>query len=734
MTLSDYPSASPSTAPLPGTLSEAVPPVDLVGGLYTLLVDSLPVALDGFCKQPLAKFQWKSRAASGAVGQLDVSLEKVNRSAKAGAAQLRLDFQCTPKSGTPVLVEMTVAPFRLSKQGTLHYRVTLGGGVRHWQCAINDDGELIAESGFARPKGLAALEHLGTVWFGNQQDATKHGIAAGVERVDSAMVHPLLGTFWPRFNLAVKTREWGLARAPEISVGDALSINADEWAASVLVFCLWTMLLRTLTEPDEAIPFDELVNPQAKGLPPAEFYWPRRSVDLTAPDVQHALQQEGLVIPWHVIEASCAALNAGKHVIFTGPPGCGKSKLSGVLASLATGREPLMVTASPAWTSGDLIGRYFPRRDGNGLEFRPGFFLRVIDEGNRWLVIDEFNRANIDECFGELFSVLADDVVELPFDEELGAKTGDAGVTPVGAVRIVPARRGARVAEASATHASTVDYAVGPAFRLIGTMNDADRSNLHQLSFALLRRFHIIRVEAPAAAEVERIIDTAIKRAREELVLDTLAYRLTRKGKQAKSLALEMVTAKLKELFARDLTKRKTRTYTDLVQERVVGLATVQDIIRFVAEGIRGSSQGKDANQVQTDQLNDDVKLEEHAQGTCASFLAIGLALSVFPQLDALTPDMRRAAVKHIIDVFQPKDAPPILMRRVEAAGPESEAGLRLALIEHTDPTEYDVDHDRHVSIAEFLVEELCQHYRGTEEARDFSRLLGENTAETLEP
>ncbi len=429
-----------------------------------------------------------------------------------------------------------------------------------------------------------------------------------------------------------------------------------------------------------------------------------------------------------MIETTCAALNTGKHVIFTGPPGCGKSKLSGVLAGLATGREPLMVTASPAWSSGDLVGRYFPRRDGHGLEFKPGFFLKAIDEGNRWLVIDEFNRANIDECFGELFSVLADDVVELPFEEELAGTTTEAGAGQYGPVRILPARRGTRAAEGGAAHSNTVDYAVGPAFRLIGTMNDADRSSLHQLSFALLRRFHIIRVEAPAAGEVEKVIKSAMKRATEDLVLESVAYRLTRKGKRAIALELEGALPELCDLFARDLSKRRERTYTDLVQERVVGLATVQDIVRFVAEGIRGPSQGKDPAQVATDHLDDTFgSLADHARATGASFLAIAVALSVFPQLDALTADARLAAVKHIVSVFHPRGEKPTLMRRLEAGDVNGETGLKLALIDHTEPTEYDFDGDKKVSIAEFLVEELCQQYRGTEEAAEFRRLLSEN-------
>ncbi len=726
------PAAMPSAVPSGQHQTELPPSVEGIDQLYSALVDRLPDALDAFCKQPLAKFQWRSRAASGASGQLAVSLNEVRRSARAGSGQLTLDFECTPQVGQPVVVSMILAPFRQTKNGSLNYRATLGTGLRQWECAVEDEGGLSAQASFARPTGLAALEHLAAVWFGTQQEAAKHGVATGVQRAGNPILHPLLEQFWPRFNSTPKARVWGLARPPGLSANDPIDIHPQEWAASVLVFCLWTMMLRTLTEPDELIPFDALAQPEARGLPPADFYWPRRSVDLTTSEVQDALNKEGLVIPWHVIEAACAALNAGKHVIFTGPPGCGKSKLAGVLAGLATGRDPLMVTASPAWTSGDLIGRYFPRRDGNGLEFRPGFFLRAVDEGNRWLVIDEFNRASIDECFGELFSVLADDAVELPFEEELPSKPGHADAVPVGTVRILPARRGVRSAETSAMNASTVDYAVGPGFRLVGTMNDADRSSLHQLSFALLRRFHIIRVEAPAAADIDRVIEATAKRATEDLMLESLAYRL-RKGKKSAALELAHVLPTLKDLFARELTKRKDRAYTDLVQERVVGLATVQDIIRFVAEGIRGSSQGKDANHVLTDHLVDDLKLEEHAEATCASFLAIGITLSVFPQLDALTPESRRAAVKHIVQVFQPKGADPILMRRVEAAAADSEADLKLTLIDHTDPTAYDLDGDRHVSIVEFLIEELCQQYRGTEEAREFLEILRESTSASVE-
>src|SRR6187549_2795444 len=78
--------------------SEPAPGPDLIDLLYTELVDNLAPALDAFIGKPLAHFAWRSRAASGASGQLDVSLVKVNRSSRSGAAQLVLELRCEAKA------------------------------------------------------------------------------------------------------------------------------------------------------------------------------------------------------------------------------------------------------------------------------------------------------------------------------------------------------------------------------------------------------------------------------------------------------------------------------------------------------------------------------------------------------------------------------------------------------------------------------------------------------------
>jgi hypothetical protein len=231
------------------------------------------------------------------------------------------------------------------------------------------------------------------------------------------------------------------------------------------------------------------------GLPDPDEFFPNRPVDLIPDVVREHLEKQTLRVPWHVIEAACKSLNAGKHVIFTGPPGCGKTELAAELALLATGskRDGLIVTASPQWSSAELVGRYVPKRLIYGLDFAPGFFLRAIEQ-RRWLVIDEFNRAPIDACFGELFTVLSGQTVELPFEEE--SANGTAG-----RVRVIPAIRSGTTLSAGSSESAYRDYPVPADFRIIGTMNDADRSDLNRLSFALLPPVPITRETPPLRIE-----------------------------------------------------------------------------------------------------------------------------------------------------------------------------------------------------------------------------------------
>lgn len=256
-----------ATEGAPASGETSVPGNDQLEQLYGELIGKIPSALEQFATKPLARFQWRSRAASGASGSLDVILDKVIRSKKANASNLVLEFRCVTRSGSALPVQITLNLFRQVKAGTINYRTTLGGNVRNWELAAFDEGELRVQTELSRPQGLAAVEHCGAVWFGDQRDAAKHGVATGVERVGTPIVNTLVSAYWPQFNVSAPKRRWTLGRAPALRTDGVVAIEPAEWAAGILAFCLWSMLLRTLSEPDERIAFDGVTSEETAGSP-----------------------------------------------------------------------------------------------------------------------------------------------------------------------------------------------------------------------------------------------------------------------------------------------------------------------------------------------------------------------------------------------------------------------------------------------------------------------------------
>jgi energy-coupling factor transporter ATP-binding protein EcfA2 len=209
----------------------------------------------------------------------------------------------------------------------------------------------------------------------------------------------------------------------------------------------------------------------------------------TAEELAAAAAEAGIVYPENVLDQLVAAVEAGKHVVLTGPPGTGKTTLAyisaevGQRALLCTGFLP--TTATSEWTTFETIGGFQPTAD--GFIFRPGLFVEAIETG-RWLVIDELNRSNFDRAFGQLFTVLSGQPVVLPFKR--AGKSKPISIVPYG---VEPPE-------------DTDMIRVPPRWRIMATMNVFDKNLLFDMSYALMRRFAFIEVTSPDEATFEGLL------------------------------------------------------------------------------------------------------------------------------------------------------------------------------------------------------------------------------------
>jgi MoxR-like ATPase len=278
-----------------------------------------------------------------------------------------------------------------------------------------------------------------------------------------------------------------------------------------------------------------------------------------------------------------SALNAGKHIIFIGPPGTGKTEIAQRVSEyLAKEYSEVYsgyrtTTATADWSTFETVGGYMPgEAASNELLFSQGQVLRCFRNDGRQrndlLVIDEINRSDIDKSFGQLFTLLSGQAVQLPFTVD-----GEE-------IEIVPA-------DSANGGSSDYRYVMPSSWRVFATMNSYDKTSLYEMSYAFMRRFAFIHVGVPDGETtddwkslVENYAETWNLTVDEEIVETVAAvWRITNSTVSKRKIGPALVEDMLRHVGATGSPDRVTGAITSYVFPQLEGVRGRERIIAELA-------------------------------------------------------------------------------------------------------------------------------------------------------
>ena len=149
----------------------------------------------------------------------------------------------------------------------------------------------------------------------------------------------------------------------EIGKGQ-LDAAANIHAKTIVVRCLdWILYNAYISNANLDFDLERNINIRDR-LFPTDFFpvenaetpaQPRHRI--TAHELRLKCEGKGLYYSHDIYQTIATSMNLGRHLILTGPPGCGKSRLAELVGEMVNGTPPKIVTASPSWTSGEIVGR-----------------------------------------------------------------------------------------------------------------------------------------------------------------------------------------------------------------------------------------------------------------------------------------------------------------------------------------------------------------------------------------